>query len=152
MRIAQELDTFLIQPRDMSYGQDFTYIGNQIVGMFLICDQASSLLRLGWKYVLAYGGSQRRKTWRWLWRNGYILAPCSDYLRCTARILHLACATESPWCHSTMPNDPSPAHHLPSIRLLVFAEGRNIHTEFSLTWCFARTQACVLSLVVPTQF
>lgn len=64
MRIAQELDTFLMQPRDMSYEQDFAHIGNQIVVMLLICDQASSLLRFGWKYVLAYGGSQRRKTWR----------------------------------------------------------------------------------------
>lgn len=78
--------------------------------LVLICDQANSLLHLGWKNVLAYGGSQRRKAWRWLWRNGYILAPCSDHLRCTVRILHLACATESWWCHSIVPNDPSPVH------------------------------------------
>ena len=31
-------------------------------------------------------------------------------------------------------------HHLPSTRLLVVAEGRDVHTDFSPPWCFARTQ------------
>ena len=62
------------------------YGGNQIIADVLVYDQANSVLQLGWKCVLVYGGCVAARGAKRGAGYGATVTPwlpCSDHLRCT---------------------------------------------------------------------